>query len=174
MALNFFKQSDIDLMDVNDIPEEFVNYFDTLDDGGKAALVGERKDLAAALGFNLEEYTENQETKENSETDDVASTSFKSTVQTQTESIDTYVDDLEDVVVVDELTPSVDVFEQIKNNAYAEKNLDKIVKDDMSPFEVLAIGDSDKKCILHHSVLKEKNIRFKVPNYPTYGLNIKM
>ena len=26
MALNFFKQRDIDEMDVNDIPEEFVNY----------------------------------------------------------------------------------------------------------------------------------------------------
>ena len=28
MALNFFKQRDIDEMDVNDIPEEFINYLE--------------------------------------------------------------------------------------------------------------------------------------------------
>ena len=44
MALVFFKQSDIEAMDINDIPEEFVNYFESLDDD--AALIGDRKDLA--------------------------------------------------------------------------------------------------------------------------------
>ena len=174
MALNFFKQSDIDIMDINDIPEEFVNYFDTLDDGGKAVLLGGRKDLAAALGFDLEEYTGKQVIKENIEADAISSTSFDSAMKTQPESVDSPDDELENIDIIDEETHSDDLFEQIKNNAYAGKNLDKIVKDDMSPFEVLAIGDSDPKCILHHSTLKEKNIRFKVPNYPTFGLNIKM
>ena len=55
MALIFFRQRDIERMDVHDIPEEFVNYFETLDDAGKAALVGSRPDLAKALGFVLPE-----------------------------------------------------------------------------------------------------------------------
>ena len=38
MALNFFKQRDIDEMDINDIPEEFINYLDTLDEAGKKGL----------------------------------------------------------------------------------------------------------------------------------------
>ena len=39
MALSFFKQKDIDEMDINNIPEEFVNYFETLDDMAKLALL---------------------------------------------------------------------------------------------------------------------------------------
>lgn len=39
MALNFFKQRDIDEIDVNDIPEEFINYLETLDEAGKIGLL---------------------------------------------------------------------------------------------------------------------------------------
>lgn len=53
MALSFFKKRDIDEMDINDIPEEFINYFESLDDEGKSALIGQRRDLADALGFSL-------------------------------------------------------------------------------------------------------------------------
>ena len=51
MALNFYRQRDIDAMDIHDIPEEFVNYFESLEDDRKVALVGSRPDLAKALGF---------------------------------------------------------------------------------------------------------------------------
>lgn len=44
MALNFFKQRDIDEMDVNDIPEEFINYLETLDEAGKIGLLASRPD----------------------------------------------------------------------------------------------------------------------------------
>lgn len=45
MALNFFKQRDIDEMDVNDIPEEFINYLETLDEAGKIGLLASRPDI---------------------------------------------------------------------------------------------------------------------------------
>lgn len=59
MALNFFRQRDIERMNANDIPEEFINYFDTLDDSSKAALIGSRYDLAKALGFVLPDESGN-------------------------------------------------------------------------------------------------------------------
>ena len=45
MALNFFKQRDIDEMDVNDIPEEFINFLETLDEAGKIGLLASRPDF---------------------------------------------------------------------------------------------------------------------------------
>ena len=55
MALVFYRQRDIEQMDADNIPEEFVNYFETLDDDRKAALLGNRRDLAMALGFAFPE-----------------------------------------------------------------------------------------------------------------------
>lgn len=51
MALNFFKQRDIDEMDPFDIPEEFINYFDTLSEERKAEIIASRPDLADGLGY---------------------------------------------------------------------------------------------------------------------------
>lgn len=60
MALNFFKQRDIDEMDINDIPEEFINYLDTLDEAGKKGLLASRPDIAEVLGVSIEDS--NQDT----------------------------------------------------------------------------------------------------------------
>ena len=60
MALNFFKQRDIDEMDVNDIPEEFINYLETLDEAGKIGLLASRPDIAKVLGVSVEDS--NQDT----------------------------------------------------------------------------------------------------------------
>ena len=62
MALNFFKQRDIDEMDVNDIPEEFINYLETLDEAVKIGLLASRPDIAEILGVSIEDS--NQDTVE--------------------------------------------------------------------------------------------------------------
>lgn len=51
MALNFFKQRDIDEMDPYDIPDEFINYFDSLSNERKAEIIASRPDLAEGLGY---------------------------------------------------------------------------------------------------------------------------
>lgn len=43
MALKFFKQRDIDEEDIKDIPEEFINYVETLDEIGKVGLLASRR-----------------------------------------------------------------------------------------------------------------------------------
>ena len=50
MALNFFKQRDIDEMDINNIPEDFINYLDSLDDEDKIVMLESRPDIAQKLG----------------------------------------------------------------------------------------------------------------------------
>ena len=49
MALVFYTQRDIANMDRDNIPEEFINYFDGLSEEGKKRIIEARPDLAAAL-----------------------------------------------------------------------------------------------------------------------------
>ena len=51
MALNLFTQKDIERIDINEIPEEFINYFDDLNNNEKQRISELRPDLAAALGY---------------------------------------------------------------------------------------------------------------------------
>jgi len=176
MALSFFKKRDIDEMDINDIPEEFINYFESLDDEGKSALIGQRRDLADALGFSLEKHGANQEELNVNFAQEYAPGGAESmNREAQTESSDLSDSESDDSELTTEPDDSDDeLSEKIKINAYAGQKLDNILKDNMSPFEVLAIGDNETKCMLHHTPLREKNIRFNVPGYPTFGLNVKI
>lgn len=168
MALVFFKQSDIEAMDINDIPEEFVNYFESLDDDGKAALIGDRKDLAEVLGFVPENSTRGQSNITQSD-DDTSDHVRRERLEND------YFEDgsEEDEILEEAVTFDEHTLEQITNNAYEGLNIEKSIKNNMSPFEVLAIGDNTTKCMLHHTPLKEKNIRFQVSNHPTLGVNVK-
>ena len=67
MALNLFTQKDIERIDINDIPEEFINYFDDLNFIEKQRISELRPDLIKALGYKqevpsmTEEYEEVEE-----------------------------------------------------------------------------------------------------------------
>lgn len=50
MALKFFKQRDIDEMDINNIPEDFINILDSLDNEERIAMLESRPDIAQKLG----------------------------------------------------------------------------------------------------------------------------
>lgn len=174
MAFSFFKQSDIETMDINDIPEEFINYFDSLDEAGKISLVGGRKDLAEALGFHPEISLEdeNNSIKQNSNARNIANIKEQIVESAGSESSDVYSDEDE---LLDDLSSFDDLdLDRIRKNVYEGKNIEKCIKDNMSPFEVLAIGDNDTQCMLHHTQLKEKNIKFRVPNHPVFGVNVKL
>ena len=54
MALNFYKQRDIDAMDAKNIPEEFINYFDSLSEERKQEILQSRPDLAEGLGYTTD------------------------------------------------------------------------------------------------------------------------
>ena len=49
MALKFFKQRDIDEMDINNIPEDFINILDSFDNEERIAMLESRPDIAQKL-----------------------------------------------------------------------------------------------------------------------------
>ena len=166
MALNFFRQRDIERMDINDIPEEFINYFETLDDGGKAALVGSRPDLAKALGFVLPEI----ESVEGSDVSEAESAPVDAEIGTT---------DLAEEGVspddTDEDADDTDGLIQIHQNFYEGKDLDHVLKGNMPELEALAIPDGASICMLHRTHLDKKQIYYRDPSTKsTYGIVLRV
>ena len=168
MALNWFRQRDIERMNVNDIPEEFINYFESLDDSGKTALVGSRPDLAKALGFVLPETVSeagSDVTASEEETEDAAAIESES-LPAEDEAIPE--DSGEDEEAEDEL-------EQIRKNYYEGKDLDITLKANMPELEALAIPDDAEICMLHRKPLESKQIYYRNPTTKaTYGIVLKV
>lgn len=176
MALNFFRQRDIERMDVNDIPEEFINYFETLDDSGKAALIGSRPDLAKALGFVLPETAEQEGSgvpdpgagEETPTTETAAMPEAAIHEETEKTTDDPVDDSDEEDGVVDEL-------EQISKNFYEGKDLDVVLKDNMPELEALAVPDDAKVCMVHRKALESKQIKYRDPSTKAiYGLVLRV
>ena len=174
MALNFFRQRDIEQMDVNDIPEEFINYFETLDDSGKAALIGSRPDLAKALGFVLPEITE-QEGGDilESEAEEETVTSADMSGVPLTNGTERPPDDVVDVS--EEEDDTAGELEQIRRNFYEGKDLDVVLKDNMPELEALAVPDNARICALHRKALESKQIKYRnSTTKATYGIVLQV
>lgn len=167
MALNFFKRRDIEQMDINDIPEEFINYFETLDDSGKVALVGTRPDLAKALGFVLPQIEEQEATVLAADESDIASTDTKDAAAG-----DQIPEDGLDAVTEEEpeADDSEDVLSQIRKNFYEGKDLDLVLTNNMPEIEALAIPDGATICMLHRTPLEKKDIKFRNGSGGLFGM----
>ena len=173
MALNFFKQRDIDEMDVNDIPEEFINYLETLDEAGKIGLLASRPDIAKVLGVSVEDSNQDtvNTTDDSSEIVQEDERNPKSSAVFEEEqdirnSVDVEAD-------VDEPEEVNEEFIAIQNNYYEGKRLAEILKDNMEPLEALAIPDKTDKCFIHRAPFKEKQIRYTGKG-ATYGVVLKI
>lgn len=171
MALNFFKQRDIDEIDVNDIPEEFINYLETLDEAGKIGLLASRPDIAKVLGVSVEDS--NQDTVNT--TDDSSEIVQEDERNPKSSAVFEEEQDIRNSVDVE---PDVDEPEEvneefiaIQNNYYEGKRLAEILKDNMEPLEALAIPDKTDKCFIHRVLFKEKQIRYTGKG-ATYGVDM--
>ena len=166
MALNFFKQRDIDEMDINDIPEEFINYVETLDEIGKVGLLASRPDIAIVLGVSIKDS--NQDKAEMVQTED-------SSLELSVISDEDH-DGLgsENVELDDDVTEEVDEeFIAIQNNRYDGKKITEVLKDNMEPLEALAVPDKTDKCIVHRIPFIEKQIKYTGKG-ATYGVVLKV
>lgn len=166
MALNFFKQRDIDEMDVNDISEEFINYLETSDEAGRIGLLASRPDIAEILGVSIEDG--NQDTVETVQEDEskLESSAVFEEEQDILDSEDSEPDDGETEEVDEE-------FIAIQNNCYEGKRLAETLKDNMEPLEALAIPDKADKCIVHRIPFTEKQIKYTGKG-ATYGVVLKV
>lgn len=157
MALNFYKQSDIDAMDANNIPVRFKNYFKSLDYAGKVAILGNRYDLAEALGFKLPEAEGKEHylysDTENEIPDIIDSADNKADVNIAQEESE------ESEEAEDEIGEEYD-FSQISHNSYEGQDFAYIIKNNMEPLEALALKNNVEKCPLHHTPLKKWQIKY--------------
>lgn len=153
MALSFFKQSDIDKMDANNIPVEFMNYFKSLSEDRKRQIISNRSDLASGLGFGVSVETEE-------------------IIEGESEIAKEYEEELE----LEELEEDENVdseFAQIKENLYAIKFEEAIV-DEANPIEILTVPEGTKKCLVHRTLFEEKSIRYRRNDGPTFGMVLKL
>lgn len=166
MALNFFKQRDIDEMDINNIPEDFINYLDSLDDEDKIVMLESRPDIAQKLGvisgdadsvFVEETISANEE-------------SLVADLKDDEGSIDNVPGDLE--AQEKEIGSDQDEFAEISHNLYAGQDMHKVLQNDMRPLEALAISDHATKCLLHNVPFDE--IQIKYTKGTTYGIVLRV
>lgn len=166
MALIFFKQRDIDEMDINDIPEEFINYLETLDEAEKIGLLASRPDIAEILGVLIEDSNQDAVVMVQEDESKLESSAVFEKEQDLLNSgnVEPNVDETEEV---DE------EFIAIQNNYYEGKRLAKILKDNMEPLEALAILDKTDKCFVHRIPFTEKQIRYTGKG-ATYSVVLKI
>ena len=176
MALVYYRQRDIEQMDAGNIPEEFINYFETLNDDRKAALLETRGDLAAALGFIMPENSNGDDVHSTAETQSITSEDTASPAATEYERISAEEGTAEKnpEEEVEGAADEEDEFAQIRINRYEGQDLNKIITDDMPEIEALAIPEEAKMCMLHHIKLQEHEVKFRSKTRAIYGIILRV
>ena len=151
MALNLFTQKDIERIDINEIPEEFINYFDDLNNIEKQRISDLRPDLAAALGY--------KET----------SSQISSTISEETEEEADEESEFFSNQDFEEDFPHIDLSE-ISKNIYDGKNLRELVKNELDPLELLTIREGQEKCKIHRRPFEHLQISYSIPSDKRPGL----
>lgn len=159
MALNFFKQRDIDEMDASNIPDSFVSYFESLSQERKEEIINSRPDLAAGLGYSVINTEKTTFIEEKVVPDE-------SVLVSEDEKIIEANHDLEEV--------EEDIFSQIRVNRYENEDLDQFFVDGARPLEVLTVPDKTEKCIIHRCKFEKKSIKYKSEHGSTYGLVLNL
>ena len=166
MALKFFKQRDIDEMDINNIPEDFINILDSLDNEERIAMLESRPDIAQKLGV----ISGDADAHFVQETNSVNEESLVADLKEDEGSIDNVPGDL--ATQVNEIESDQDDFTEISHNLYAGKDMHKVLQNDMRPLEALAISDHATKCLLHNVLFDE--IQIKYTKGTTYGIVLRV
>lgn len=146
MALVFYTQRDIVNMDVNNIPEEFVNYFDGLSEEGKKRIIDARPDLATVLGVATVSRPMEAIVEE--------SDGERSNIVTSGS------DDEEDVKGDEE--DDVEIDYEIIRNIYADRDMNGLTNSSLIPIHALIIPDGQLECVVHRKPLVKIQLNYKV------------
>ena len=149
MALNLFTQKDIERIDINDIPEEFINYFDDLNFIEKQRISELRPDLIKALGYKQEVPSM---TEEYEEVEENLSSYEENPIQT----------DQEDFEAID--------LSRIAENVYEGNDLRTLAKGELDPLELLTIRKGQEKCKIHKRPFEQLQISYSIPSETRPGL----
>jgi len=149
MALVFYTQRDIANMDVNNIPEEFINYFDGLSEEGKKRIIEARPDLAVVLVKKGEtEMTDITNLDNDEELDAVV-------LETENEHLMA-----NDVVGTDVTEEQDKIDAEIMENVYAEQDMGDLVNTSPMPLHALTIPDGQIKCLVHRKPLEKIQLKY--------------
>ena len=150
MALNLFTQKDIERIDINDIPDEFINYFDDLNSIEKQRISELRPELVKALGYKKEEPQLIAEGEEEEAEDE--SSYEDDSIQPNQKNTEKY--DLS----------------RIAENIYAGKDIRALVKGKLEILELLTISVGQEKCKIHKKPFEQLQILYSVPSETRLGL----
>ena len=149
MALNLFTQKTIERIDVHEIPEEFINYYEDLNSTERQRINELRPDLASALGYGSEiKHIEN---------------SSDTSVHVPLRIIDTSDRHEEKKVSSIDLT-------RISKNIYAGVNIREEVKKGLNPLELLTIRNDQEKCKIHRKPFEKMHTSYQVPSSRRPGI----
>jgi len=151
MALVFYTQRDIANMDIDNIPEEFINYFDGLSKEGKKRIIETRPDLAVVLG---KKDVIDISGGNNFDIDNVGDSSV---IESENEHLLTT-----DVVENDVIEEQDETETEIVNNVYAEQDMNELTNTAPIPLQVLTIPDGQVKCLVHRRPLEKIQLKYKL------------
>ncbi|WP_027430179.1 helicase domain-containing protein [Lachnospira multipara] len=156
MGLVFFTQRDIDNFEVNNIPEEFINYFNGLSKERQEEIILSRPDLSAALNYapQINESEISEEIDVENDDSIFSEEDFPEIEKTNLEvSIDEELE-LENIIENNQ--------EDFSNNPYSEIEDFKMYEDkELIPFETFTIENSVDYCLIHSMNLEKINLRYK-------------
>lgn len=139
-------------MDVNNIPEEFINYFDGLSEEGKRRIIDARPDLAAVLGLGtVNEPMEASVEESDGESSDIV-----------TSELDDEDDVNDDGEKSGEEDDDIEVGSEIVRNIYADRDMNGLVNSSLIPIHALIIPDGQLKCVVHRKPLVKIQLNYKV------------
>ncbi len=158
MGLVFFRQKDIDNFDVNNIPKEFINYFNGLSKERQEEIILSRPDLGSVLNY-VPEIIENKNSIETDIEDDNDDSIFS-------EEDFPEVDNITSEEMSDESLEKEDIvensYDDFSNNPYSKIKDFKIYEDnELIPFESFTIDNSVDYCLIHSVNLEKINLRYK-------------
>lgn len=148
MALIFYTQRDIANLDANNIPEEFINYFDGLSEDGKKRILEVRPDLATVLGNGFIGIENNNE----SDMEDVPQKDMEEIFDEENADEDAALD----------IEHSSEDKGELYSNIYASRNMDELRNSALMPVHALLIPDGQLKCIVHGRNLEKIQLNYSV------------
>lgn len=159
MAISFFKQRDIDAMDPHDIPEEFVNYFDSLPEKRKIEIIKSRPDLADGLGYYV-----SVNSRAGSSTEEAASSKKEENNNNKIGA--------RTVAEIQNTDESDYDMSGIAANMFQNLEMDAALVDGLNPVEILTLPEHSLKCPVHRSKFEEKYIRYRNAKGAVFSMRV--
>ena len=140
-------------MDVNNISEEFRNYFDGLSDDEKKSIIELRPELALVLEYSYAQHNINTELK-NKDNNQKETVVLQNNIKKQSNEAP----DMQNIKDTINETIQSDIYD----NLYADKDENDIRNTSLTPVHALTVPDGQLECKLHRRPLEKLQLNYTV------------